>query len=224
VTGSSNSQSAERFGADRIRTAEAGLRFGMDKDARLSGSVALSLAQWRDVQADLVGLDGLPYIANIGSGRVRNVAVSLAWRPRDFLSFEAAGFLNSSDLSKPAAAFADATDRDLPNIADEGWRVAAKYDRQLSWAKLTIDGAVRYVGHSKLAIVAPLALGQGRYYDVSTGARLGFGAWGVALDLDNLLNTRANTFAFGNPFSVAGGLQQTPMRPRSIRIGIDASF
>ena len=56
------------------------------------------------------------------------------------------------------------------------------------------------------------------------GAGLGFGKWGLPLDVDNLLNTRANTFAFGNPFSVADGLQQTPMRPRSIRIGFDASF
>ena len=102
--------------------------------------------------------------------------------------------------------------------------MATKYDRELSWARITLDAAVRYVGHSKLAIRAPFALGQGRYYDVSTGARLGFGKWGLALDLDNLLNTRANTFAFGNPFSVADGLQQTPMRPRSIRIGFDASF
>jgi len=224
VAGSSNSQSAERFGADGIRTMEAGLRFGMEKGARLSGSVAASLARWRGVQADLVGLDGLPYIANIGSGRVRNLAMTLAWHPRDFFSIEAAGFLNSSDLSNPAPAFAVATDRDLPNIADEGWRLAAKYDRQWSWAKVTFDTAVRYVGHSKLAIVAPFALSQGRYYDVSSGARLGFGVWGVSLDVDNLLNTRANTFAFGNPFSAADGLQQTPMRPRSIRIGIDASF
>lgn len=224
VSGSSNSQTAERFGADRISTVEAGLRFGMDKGARLSGSFAMSQARWRDVQADLVGLDGLPYIANVGSGRVRNLAFSLAWHPRDFLSFEAAGFLNSSDLSRPAREFADAADRDLPNIADEGARVAAKYDRQLSWGQLTLDAAMRYVGHSKLAIRAPFALSQGRYYDVSSGARLGFGQWGVSLDVDNLLNTRANTFAFGNPFSVADGLQQTPMRPRSLRIGVDASF
>ncbi|WP_159981462.1 MULTISPECIES: TonB-dependent receptor [unclassified Novosphingobium] len=224
VSGSSNSQTAERFGADRISTIEAGLRFGMEEGSHLTGSISASLAQWRDVQADLVGLDGLPYIANIGTGRVRNLAFSLAWRPRNFLSFEAAGFLNSSDLSRPAPNFADTTDRDLPNIADEGWRVAAKYDRAMSWVQLTLDAAVRYVGHSKLAIRAPFALGQGRYYDVSTGARLGFGKWGVALDLDNVLNTRANTFAFGNPFSVADGLQQTPMRPRSIRIGFDASF
>ncbi|AXB76553.1 TonB-dependent receptor [Novosphingobium sp. P6W] len=224
VTGSSSAPGAERFGADRIGTVEAGLRFGMDNGARLSGSFAASLARWRDVQADLVGLDGLPYVANIGSGRVRNVAFSLAWRPRAFLSFEAAGFLNSSDLSKPSLAFADATDRDLPNIADEGGRFAAKYDRQFSWAQITFDAAIRYVGYSKLAIRAPFAMGQGRYYDVSSGARLGFGKWGVALDIDNLLNTRANTFSLGNPFSVAQGQQQTPMRPRSIRIGVDASF
>jgi hypothetical protein len=196
----------------------------MDKGARLTGSFAVSLARWSDVQADLVGLDGLPYIANIGSGRVRNLAFSLAWHPRDFLSFEAAGFLNSSDLSKPAPGYAEATDRDLPNIADEGGRFAARYDRQLSWAQVTFDAAVRYVGYSKLAIRAPFALGQGRYYDLSTGVRLGFGKWGVAMDIDNLLNTRANTFSLGNPFSVAGGQQQTPMRPRSIRIGVDASF
>ncbi|WP_404478743.1 TonB-dependent receptor domain-containing protein [Novosphingobium sp. BL-52-GroH] len=224
VTGSAAAPRAERFGADRIGTMEAGLRFGMDQGARLSGSFVASLARWNDVQADLVGLDGLPYIANIGSGRVRNLAFSLAWHPRDFLSFEAAGFLNSSDLSKPAPAFADASDRDLPNIADEGGRFAAKYDRQLSWAQVTFDAAVRYVGYSKLAIRAPFALGQGRYYDLSTGARLGFGKWGVAMDIDNLLNTRANTFSLGNPFSVAEGQQQTPMRPRSIRIGLDASF
>ena len=224
VTGSSNSQSAERFEADRVRTAELGLRFGMDKGARLSGSVAASLARWVDVQADLVGLDGLPYVANIGSGRVRNLAVSLAWRPRDFLSLEAAGFLNSSKLSDPSPDFADANDRDLPNISDEGWRLAAKYNRQASWATITIDAAVRYVGRSKLAIRAPFALFQGRYYSVTTGARLGFGDWGLSLDIDNLLNARANTFSFGNPFSVAEGMQQTPMRPRSIRIGFDARF
>ncbi|KQM13353.1 TonB-dependent receptor [Novosphingobium sp. Leaf2] len=224
VTGSSNSQSAERFGSDRISTMEVGLRFGMEKGARLSGSLAASLALWRDVQADLVGLDGLPYIANIGSGRVENLAASLAWHPDDFFSVEAAGFLNSSELTSPSAQYGEETDRDLPNIADLGWRVAAKFDRQYAWAKLTLDAAVRYVGYSKLAISGPFALGQGRYYDASTGARLGFRGWGLSIDVDNLLNTRANTFSYGNPFSVTQGLQQTPMRPRSIRIGIDANF
>ncbi|TCM20897.1 outer membrane receptor protein involved in Fe transport [Novosphingobium sp. PhB165] len=224
VTGSATDPSADRFVSDRIETMEVGLRFGMEKGARLSGSLAASVARWRDIQADLVGVDGLPYIANIGSGRVRNVALSLAWHPVDALSFEAAGFLNSSNLSDPAPGFDNVDDRDLPNIADEGWRTAVKYTHGFGWANLTADAALRYVGHSKLAIVAPFALGQGRYYDLSMGARLGFGRWGLSLDIDNALDQRGNTFAFGNPFTVADGLQQTPMRPRSVRLGVDATF
>lgn len=224
VTGSTTSPSADRFVSDRIRTMEVGLRFGMEEGARLSGSLAASVAQWRDIQADLVGMDGLPYVANIGSGRVRNLALSLAWRPLDGLSLEAAGFLNSSNLSHPAPGFDNVEDRDLPNVADEGWRVAGKYRRGLGAADLTLDAALRYVGHSRLAIVAPFALGQGRYYDLTLGARLGLGNWGLSLDIDNALDSRGNTFAFGNPFTVADGLQQTPMRPRSLRIGIDAQF
>ncbi|WP_334184917.1 TonB-dependent receptor [Novosphingobium sp.] len=224
VAGSTTDPTADRFASDRIQTAELGLRFGMDKGARLSGSLAASVARWRDIQADLVATDGLPYVANIGSGRVRNVAATLAWRPIDGLSLEAAGFLNSSSLSHPAPGFDNTEDRDLPNVADEGWRTAAKFTHAVGRANLTLDTALRYVGHSKLAILAPFALGQGRYYDLSMGGRLGFERWGLSLDFANVLNDRGNTFAFGNPFSVTGGRQQTPMRPRSIRIGIDAQF
>jgi iron complex outermembrane receptor protein len=47
-----------------------------------------------------------------------------------------------------------------------------------------------------------------------------------SLDVENLLDSRANRFSFGNPFSVAGGTQRTPLRPRTVRIGIgiDAQF
>ncbi len=224
VTGSASDPSANRFVSDRIETFELGLRFGMEKAARLSGSVAGSIARWRDIQADLIDIDGLPYVANIGSGRVQNIAVSLAWHPIDALSLEAAGFIASSSLSDPAPGYDNIDDRDLPNIADQGWRVAARYSHDLDWATLSIDSALRYVGHSKLAVIAPFALSQGRYYDLTAGARLDFGRWGVSVDIDNALNDRGNTFAFGNPFTVAVGLQQTPMRPRSLRIGFDAAF
>ncbi|EIZ80220.1 hypothetical protein WSK_1254 [Novosphingobium sp. Rr 2-17] len=224
VTGSASKPTVDRFVSDRIQTFEIGARFGTDKGSRLSGSIAASSAGWHNIQADLVGSDGLPYVANIGSGRVRNLSASFTWRPIEGLSLEAAGFINASGLTHPAAGFDDASDRDLPSIADNGWRTAATYTTPVGNAELTIDTALRYVGHSKLAISSPFALSQGRYYNLSTGARLGFGRWGLSLDLDNALNDRGNTFAYGNPFTVTQGMQQTPMRPRSLRIGIDAQF
>lgn len=224
IAGTESEPVALRFDRDHIRTVELGWRFGTRPGAPLSGGIAASAAEWSDVQADLVDEQGLPYIANIGSGRVRNVAANITWKPFASTRLDASGFLASSSLSKPAPDFAGAQDRDLPNIADEGWRVAARHEADLGVATMTLDAALRYVGSSKLAIRPPYDLPQGRYYDLTAGVRLARGAIGLSLDLDNLLDSKTNTFAFGNPFSVARGVQSTPLRPRSLRLGVDMVF
>lgn len=131
VSGIGDDVTAQHFERDHIRTVELGLRFGTRPGAALSGSLAASSAAWSDIQADLVEADGLPFIANIGSGRVRNLAANVSWRPLAGLTLDASGFIASSSLSHPAPGFDTARDRDLPNIADEGWRLGARYDREL---------------------------------------------------------------------------------------------
>jgi iron complex outermembrane receptor protein len=42
--------------------------------------------------------------------------------------------------------------------------------------------------------------------------------------MTNLTNISANSFSFGNPFGVTAREQITPLRPRTIRIGIDVRF
>ncbi len=69
-----------------------------------------------------------------------------------------------------------------------------------------------------------LDVSQGNYGVVGLGARLGFSRFGLSLDITNLGDTRANSFAFGNPFGLAERNQTTPVRPRTIRLGIDARF
>lgn len=224
VSSEGSSPVAQRFDADRIRTVELGLRFGTGAQARLSGALSLSYSRWTDIQADLVDAEGFPFAANIGAGRVRNLAANLVWRPMEGLSFEAAGFINSSSLSKPAPLYATAEDLDLPNVSDRGWRTSVRYDRNLGTAKLTVDTTVRYVGDSILAIGAPLNLSQGNFHEVSAGMRLALESIGISADVQNLLDKRGNRFSYGNPFSVAEGRQITPLRPRSIRIGIDFQF
>lgn len=224
ISSAGDQVTAQRFERDHIGTYELGLRFGSRPHARLSGSLAGSTASWDDIQADLVDTKGLPFIANIGSGRVRNLSASLTWQPTERWTFDASGFVASSNLSKPALAFSGSIDRDLPSIADEGWRLGARYGGNVGAANVTLDAGLRYVGRSKLAVVTPFDLSQGGYYDVSVGGRWSMGAVGISLDLDNVLDSRANTFAFGNPFSLASGTQTTPLRPRSVRVGVDASF
>ena len=87
-----------------------------------------------------------------------------------------------------------------------------------------MNGSLRYVGRSQLGIGPPLDVGQGDYVVAAAGARLSRGRFGLSLDIDNIADARANRFAFGNPFGLERGDQETPLRPRTVRIGIDAKF
>jgi hypothetical protein len=89
---------------------------------------------------------------------------------------------------------------------------------------LQLDGAARYVGQSQLGIGPPIDISQGGFVEARLGARLDFGRFGLSLDVDNVADARGNRFSFGNPFTVADRMQVTPLRPRTTRIGLYASF
>ena len=84
--------------------------------------------------------------------------------------------------------------------------------------------SVRYVGKSTLGVGQFLDIPQGNYFVVDADARLDFGRVTLSLNLDNIGDVRANTFAFGNPFGLAQRDQMTPLQPRTLRFGIDARF
>ena len=44
------------------------------------------------------------------------------------------------------------------------------------------------------------------------------------MDVANLFDVRGNRFAFGNPFGLETRNQLTPLRPRTVRVGIDVAF
>ena len=53
--------------------------------------------------------------------------------------------------------------------------------------------------------------------------RIGRGGSGFTLGVTNLFDAVGNRFALGTPFEV-GRDQITPLRPRTVRLGFDASF
>jgi hypothetical protein len=148
--------------------------------------------------------------------------VEAAWRPVRGLTFELAAFVNESKIHRfdgvPGSS-------ELPNIADAGARGAVQFNRRLS-PSVSLQGtaSLRYVGKSRLAISAPLDLKQGGYVQGDVGARLDFGRFGASLDVTNVADVKGNRFSLGNPFSVAEGNQVTPLRPRTLRLGVDAAF
>jgi len=216
--------SVQRFETDSLSSIEAGVRLGEVSRDRIALSASVSHARWKDVQADLIDPTGLPFTTNLGDGRINGFEVEAAWRPVRELTFELAAFVNESTIHS-FEGIPESVEGDLPNIADAGARGAVQFKRQLSpgvWLEGT--ASLRYVGKSRLGISPPLDLKQGHYAEGDVGARLDLGRFGVSLDVTNVADVRGNLFSLGNPFSVTQGNQITPLRPRTLRLGVDAAF
>jgi hypothetical protein len=221
-SGAANLQ--QRFRADTISATEFGMRYGQRGRDPFAAAASISYTRWENIQADLVGASGLPFTANVGNGRIYGFEASASWMPIPGLLAELATFINDSALSSPAPGFGT-TSEELPNIPRAGARGAVSYSIDLnSRLRVGAELAARYVGESHLG-VGPLSdIDQGDYVDVSAGLGLEAKGWGMSLDLTNAFDVRGNRFALGNPIDVGAGRQTTPLRPRSIRLGIHAGF
>jgi iron complex outermembrane receptor protein len=224
VSSTGSASAAQRFESDELGSAEVGLRYGSSA-SRFSADVAFSRTRWSDIQADLIDSRGLPFTTNIGNGRIYAAEARATWRPRPWLAFDASAFLSDSALDSPGSAFATADERSLPNIPEAGARAGVRAERRLGpAATLGLDASVRYVGRSKLGIGPPLDASQGGYAAADVGVRLWLGRTGLSLDVENAADGRGNRFSYGNPFTVAARMQTTPLRPRTVRLGIDLPF
>lgn len=229
VAASGNGVQSQRFDTDNLSMDELGLRYGRQDRDRLWLRGALFFADWANIQADLVGSNGLITTANIGHGFIYGLDGEVGWHPGPAWTLSAAAFLNDSRLNDPAPAYASSLSQTLPNVARGGIRGEARWNGQWPgrgrnrWP-VSAAGTLRYIGHSVLGVGADQGVRQGGFVVLGANARIQIGRMGLSLMADNLGNVRANTFSFGNPFGLAQGNQITPLRPRTIRLGVDARF
>ncbi|WP_342657572.1 TonB-dependent receptor [Sphingomonas sp. NY01] len=237
-------ETVRHFLSDRLYALEAGARLG-DEAGRWSAQFALSRSRWHGIQANYLDPWGLPSTANLGDGTIWSATLGLRWRPAPGWQIDAAGAVNSSRVTAfgtGAALFASARSPwvaealsqaavsalrlggDIPNVADCTARLGVGYRAALNdhW-DIAVDGWARYVGRSRLGIGPYLGEWQGDYVDSAATVRMNRGPFGISLAIDNLTDTRGNRFALGTPFRVGMG-QVTPLRPRTLRLGLDARF
>jgi len=224
VAASGSGLESRKFDADELNMDEIGVRLGHEASDPVVVRAAVFGAEWTHMQADLVDTTGLPYTANIGNGRIYGLDADAAWHLLPEITLNAAVFFNDSKLVAPAAGFATSGVQTLPNVARNGGRLAAQWTKGIALGGLSAGTAVRYVGQSTLGVGPLLDIPQGNYFIVDADTRLDLGRVTLSLNLNNLGNVRANTFAFGNPFSLAQHDQMTPLQPRTLRLGIDCRF
>jgi outer membrane receptor protein involved in Fe transport len=229
-----------RFRNDRTATYEFGGRYGRPGTGPFDLSVSLSYTRWNDIQADFIDGAGLPSSANIGDGRVWSASISGSVRLVSGLRLDAGVTVNRSRVDKPDTtvllplfATVPAAQRvvelfgrttQVPNIAGFSGRMGIAWNHDLG-RDLMLDARAwaSYIGRSRLGIGPELGEPQGDYFDSGLTLRVGRENAGVTLSVTNIANARGNRFSLGTPFSV-GREQVTPLRPRTLRLGFDASF
>ncbi len=212
-----------RFDNDHSATFELGARHGNRGRGPFDLAASVSYTRWDDIQADFIDLSGFPSTANIGDGRVWTATLSGGLEVSPALRLDAGASWNKSKVDEPQLAFA-ARVTQVPNIAAFTGRVGFDYLHELSGdLELTAQGWVNYVGKSRLGIGPELGELQGDYLDSGVTVRVGRPELGLTLGVTNVADVRGNRFALGTPFAI-GRDQVTPLRPRTVRLGFDASF
>jgi len=221
-------QHVRRFSNDRASTIEVGLRQGLAGRDPIAVSANLAHTAWRNIQADVIDRIGLPATANIGDGRIYTFEGRIAVRPLPEVTIDGSIIYNDSRLSQPTAYVRALTTADqsmtLPNVANLGGRLAIDYRRWVTNdISLHISGSARYVGKSRVGVGPILGRTQGDYVDTAIAANLTRGPLKLSLSLTNIFDSSGNRFSLGTPFDLRGDYV-TPLRPRTLRIGMDFAF
>lgn len=204
---------------DSIMVGELGIRRERSGPRGLSFSSTISLARWKEIQADLYSRFGQPYTNNIGDATIMAVEASGDWIPLKGLRASFALLWTENRTSGALAGTSVVQNRHLPDTPpfsgnarlDYRWFVGGGHE-------FSVGASGRYVGRSVLGTGSFLDLSQGDYATFSAAATWRWRKFDASINIDNIGNDTSSRFAMGNPLTFGFREQTVPLRPRSIRL------
>ncbi len=209
---------SRRFDADELGTIDLGIRRS-DAGGRLSTSVSLYHTAWDKIQSDFLLSNGLVSTRNAGKGSISGIEAETRWTIGARTSLSGGFTLQNARLTRAADGL-KLSDRRLPIAPDITARLQMNRSFTLGPWQGTLSGQANYIGSSRLALDDDLDRKMGDYAIASTALSLVRGALTLGMRIDNLFDIEADSFAFGNPFSIRAGPQYTPLRPRTLTLSV----
>ena len=207
------------YAGDELWTYEAGMR-ATALNGRLHLSATAFFNDWRRIQTDGLIVNGLPFTANVGSGRAFGVESDLTYSANDNLTFRGHLLVNEPEVNWRDPSFPGAAGT-FPGAAEISASAGAIYEREMS--PFGYGGRARVELDTAFVGVAPLAFDGNAQRHAYTQTNLLFGYSAGRTDftayLDNVFDAAGQTFSSGNPYSVSGPFV-TLLRPRTFGLRI----
>jgi outer membrane receptor protein involved in Fe transport len=214
---------ATAFDSDRLWSYEVGAKTSFF-DRTLVVNAAAYYTVWDGIQSDQILRDGSLYTSNAGGAHVPGFEVDLDMRVTQHLRLQGNFFWNNPQILHGNPLLVQSVGR-LPAVAKSNLGLSGRYDIPLGgdWnASTRLEYS--YVGPSTLGFDALHSPGMGDYFIGNIRLGLTHDSWEAVVFMNNIANEQANTFAFGNPFSLTAASQITPLRPRTLGISLSASY
>jgi len=213
-----------RFSPDHLWSYEVGAGAPLF-DHRLLLRAAVFHADWIGLQTDQRLGSGLLVTVNIGDGSNTGLEAEALWQPNARVLMRANVLLEDPQITRAADAFPARRDIGLPGVPFDMGGAFVRYRWQASrgWTA-ELSGQLSFVGRSFLTFDGGADNRQGGYASGRVAATLSGHGWRATAFVDNVGDETGNTFAFGNPFSRQRFTQATPLRPRTIGLGLGRSF
>ncbi len=213
------------FEPDKLTMYEVGGKFSFQND-RLRVHATAFTFKWDDIQSDQILPNGFPVILNAGYARSRGIDVDILFEPFPGLSLDANFSFNDPDLVIVNPFLGSEVNDHLPGIPSLAGGLIAEYDWAASAERRWFFSAdFTFTGRSQLTFARVDNRDAERTYMLNLRLALEQQSqWQASIFVRNILNEKANTFAFGNPFSFRQNLQHTPPVPQTIGITLRRQF
>ena len=221
ASGPTGSSTPAAYAADELKSVDIGGRAHLR--SRLALDVDLFMTNWRNVQADYLDANGLVTTRNAGDANNVGLDASLNWLPGGGWAITLGTVLQRARID-PNGATEASPDPRLPAVPDASANLRLSRDATIGPWDIRMVGRASYIGASRLSFDPGLDRRTQDAVTFSTAVDADRGKWGIRIGLDNLLDSRSDSFAFGNPFSVRGASQRTPIKPRTASVGLKRAW
>lgn len=204
----------EPLDEDELMTVEGGWRESLGP---FDIDLGLYHSWWRNVQSDVLLANGLIETANVGNGAISGAELSLKAALAGGWHADGGAMVQSAFLMRDTTGV-KLDDRRLPVVPSWTLRGAVAHDFALGQWDATISVGARYVGPARLSFDPALDRRMGEYLDTTAVIGVRKGPWTFDLEGRNLLNSRGNSFVYGNPLRIFSARQFVRQDPFSIRL------
>ena len=191
---------------------------------RMRLSLAVFHVRWHDIESDQLRSTGLPVTVNIGNGVNTGIELEGDWKVLSQVDLHAVAQVNDPRLDRPNPLFAKDLDSGMPYIARRSASLTGTWDKPLGGNTLESAATLSYRSQSPLNYGSLRDIRMNGYATLDLSSALIAGKLRYEARVDNATDIKSNSFAYGNPFTLGGSTQVTPLRPRTLWLSVGIGF